>query len=93
MSRKLSNPLTPEDIEWLQNNNRSHEVPEAPSSPYSPEYVPPLLTEDEDDYDEWKVAELREEVLARGIELGDGKVLKANLIKFLREDDVAEASA
>lgn len=98
MSRKLSDSPTPEDLEWLRNNNRSEEARRLEADQTPPPLltpIPPEFQEEfgEDDYDEWKVSELKKEVLARGIELGDGKVLKADLIKFLRDDDIAEASA
>ena len=94
MSRKLSDPPSPEDLEWLRNNNRGEEARRLEAD-QAPTPVPAHIAEmiEEDDYDEWKVAELKEQVLARGIELGSGKVLKADLIKMLRDDDLEEASA
>lgn len=50
--------------------------------------------DDEDDYDDWKVAELQAEADKRELEVTgsgkDGKVLKADLVAALREDDASD---
>lgn len=93
MSRKLSDPVTPEDLEWLRNNNRGEEARRLEAD-QAPVPIPPGLAEEigEDDYDAWKPAELREEAMRRELTV-PAKAVKATLIKLLRDDDLGELSA
>lgn len=95
MSRKLSDPVSAEDLEWLRNNNRSEEARrlEADQAPTPiPSHIQEMMEEGEDDYDDWKVAELREEAMRRTLTI-PAKAVKADLIKLLRDDDLGELSA
>lgn len=95
MSRKLSDPVTPEDLEWLRNNNRGEEARrlEADQAPtLIPSHIQEMMEEGEDDYDDWKPAELREEAMRRELTV-PARAVKATLIKLLRDDDLGELSA